>query len=172
MGEPEVTHRNKKPESGRVSSLLTIAANLGVIVGLVLVILQLNQNEKMMRAQTRHDIAMGIVDQLRDTANNPQLAELAVRLNNVGELTPVERYQVQLRFGALLRIWEDEHYQYRMGLYDEEEFVHERNNWRGVLENNKGLAVVWCRSRANYSSEFAADINRLLPPGACDATQR
>ena len=57
-------------------------------------------------------------------------------------------------------------------LYDEEEFVHERNNWRGVLENNKGLAVVWCRSRANYSSEFAADINRLLPPGACDATQR
>jgi len=156
----------------RVSGWLNLAANLGVLGGIVLVILQLNQNERMIRAQTRHDIAMGIVDQLRDTANNAQLADLTMRTNGGAVLTPGERLQIQLRAGALLRIWEDEHYQYRMGLYDEEEFVHERNNWRGVLAGNPSIRQVWCRNSSNYSSEFAAEVNALLAPGACEATQR
>jgi len=156
----------------RISAWLTLAANLGVLGGIALVILQLNQNERMIRAQTRHDIAMGIVDQLRDTANNQQLAELGVRGNAGAELTPAERIQTQLRYGALLRIWEDEHYQYRMGLYDDEEFVHERNNWKGVLASNRAAREVWCRSNRNYSAAFAAEVNALLAPGACEATQR
>src|SRR4029450_7461491 len=102
-----------------------------------------------------------------DTADNPQLAEISTRANAGGELTPAERFQVQLRSGALLRIWEDEHYQYRMGLYDDEEFVHERNNWKGVLATNPAIREVWCRNSENYSAEFAADVNELLAPGAC-----
>jgi len=172
-GAPRRTRDVKQPTTfDRVSGWLTLAANLGVLGGIVLVILQLNQNERMIRAQTRHDIAMGIVDQLRDTANNAQLAELSVRANAGAELTPAERFQSQLRTGALLRIWEDEHYQYRMGLYDDAEFVHERNNWKGVLAANRGLREVWCRNRDNYSAEFAAEVNALLAPGACEAAQQ
>ena len=172
-GDSRRTRTERQPTSfERISGWLTLAANLGVLGGIVLVILQLNQNERMIRAQTRHDIAMGIVDQLRDTANNSQLAELSMRANAGAELTPAERFQAQLRVGALLRIWEDEHYQYRMGLYDEQEFVHERNNWRGVLASNQGIREVWCRNSGNYSAEFAAEVNALLAPGACEATQR
>jgi hypothetical protein len=156
----------------RISAWLMLAANLGVLGGIALVILQLNQNEKMMRAQTRHEIAMGIVDQLTQTASNSQLADVGVRANAGAELTPVEQYQHQLRTGALLRIWEDEHYQYRMGLFDEAEFVRERNNWRGVLATNLGIREVWCRNSENYSAEFAAEVNRLLAPGACATEQR
>jgi hypothetical protein len=155
----------------QISTWLTLAANLGVLCGIVLVILQLNQNERMIRAQTRHEIAMGIVDQLRDTANNPQLAGLAVRANAAEELAPADRMQVQLRAGALLRIWEDEHYQYRMGLYDETEFVHERNNWRGVLASNRSIREVWCRNRGNYSAAFASEVNALLQQGACGGSR-
>ena len=43
---------------------LTIGANLGVLIGLLLLIAELNQNRDMMRAQVRHDLAMGIVDLL------------------------------------------------------------------------------------------------------------
>lgn len=157
------------PAIERIGPWLTLLANLGVLGGIVLVIVQLNQNERMTRAQTRHQIAMGIVDQLRESATNPQLADLVMRSNSGGPLTPTERLQVQLRAGALLRIWEDEHYQYRMGLYDQAEFVHERNNWKGVLATNPSIRNVWCRSRGNYSGEFAKELNGLLEPGACRA---
>jgi hypothetical protein len=156
----------------RASAWLTLAANLGVLGGIVLVILQLNQNERMIRAQTRHDIAMGIVEQLTQTASNAELVDVSTRSNAGEELTPAEQFRFQLRTGALLRIWEDEHYQYRMGLFDEAEFVRERNNWKGVLATNPGIREVWCRNSKNYSAEFAADVNGLLAPGACAATRR
>ena len=36
----------------------------GVLIGLLLLIAELNQNRDMMRAQVRHDLVMGIVDLL------------------------------------------------------------------------------------------------------------
>ena len=41
---------------------LTLGANIAVLIGIVLVIVELTQNREMMRAQTRHDMAIGIVD--------------------------------------------------------------------------------------------------------------
>ena len=163
-----------QPPTGveRIGTWLTLVANLGVLAGLVLVILQLNQNERMIRAQTRHEIAIGIAQLLMDTAGNPQLNELIVRDNEGAELTPAEAYQVQLRLNALFRLWEDEHYQYRMGLYDEAEFARERNTWKGVLQANHGVLVFWCGNRANFSAEFAAEMNGLLGQRVCDAGSR
>ena len=173
MAEGANSRAARKPANRfeRISGWLTLAANLGVLGGIVLVIVQLNQNERMIRAQTRHEIAMGIVEHLSAAASNPQLAEASVRYNEGGELTPVEQYQVQLRIGALLRLWEDEHYQYRMGLYDEEEFARERDNWRDVLRTNRGILTIWCRNRGNYSAEFAAEVNRLIDQRACEAAR-
>jgi hypothetical protein len=159
--------------SGRLGGWLTLAANLGVLGGLVLVVLQLNQNEKMMRAQTRHEIATGIAQLLMDTAGNPQLNEVMVRSNSGARLTPAEAYQVQMRLNAIFRLWEDEHYQYRMGLYDETEFTRERNTWKGVLLTNPGVLEFWCRNnKGNFSAEFARDMNGLIEPGTCAAAQR
>jgi len=153
----------------RLTAWLTLAANLGVLAGLVLVILQLNQNEKMMRAQTRHEIASGIVELLTTSATSPQLAELIVRNNQGGKLTPAEQYQVQLRINALFRLWESEHYQYRMSLFDEEEFARERIAWKNALATNRGLRVQWCRTSGTYSPAFAKDMNGLLDPRECAA---
>ena len=163
-----------QPPTGveRIGAWLTLVANLGVLAGLVLDILQLSQNERMIRAQTRHEIADGIVELLADTAGNPHLADIAFRGQQGEALTPVEQFQFQLRIGALLRIWEDEHYQYRMGLYDEAEFARERNTWKGVLQANHGVLVFWCGNRANFSAEFAAEMNGLLGPRVCDAGSR
>ena len=66
-----------------------------------------------------------------------------------------------------VRIWEDEHYQYRMGLYDEAEFTHERENWKAVLRSRPGPIALWCRSSGNYSTEFSKEINGLLKSRAC-----
>ncbi len=48
------------------------------------------------------------------------------------QLTDDEHLQFQLRSNALLRYWEDVHYQYRLGLYDEVEYERQK----AALEGN------------------------------------
>jgi hypothetical protein len=62
-----------------------------VLGGIALVLLQLNQNERMIRAQTRHEIAAGIVQLLADTRGNQQLSDVLVRNNQGDVLTPTEQ---------------------------------------------------------------------------------
>ena len=82
-----------------------------------------------MRAQIRHELAMGIVDLLQAPANNDQLADVLYRGKSGEELTPTELFQVELRTNALFRYWQDVHYQYRVRLYDDTEFAKQRDAW-------------------------------------------
>lgn len=123
----------------------------------------------MTRAQTRHELSSTIVTILSDTANNPQLASVIYRGSRGLPLTPVEQFQFEVRSNALLRYWEDVHYQYRMGLYDEEEFDRHRDAWAATIRQSKGFVEYWCRVRQLYSAAFANELNRLLPTGACAA---
>ena len=72
----------------RLNRWLTLDANNGVLIGIILLIVELDQNRNMVRAQTRNAIA----------------AE---------GLTPDERFQYGLRTVAWFRFFENVHYQYR-----------------------------------------------------------
>ena len=153
----------------KISSLISLAANVVTVTGLVIVVVQLYENQRMMRAQTRHELASTIVTILSDTANNPQLANVLYRGARGLPLTPVEQFQFEVRSNALLRYWEDVHYQFRMGLYDEEEFDRHRDAWAATIRQSKGFVGYWCRVRQLYSPAFAKEMNALLPSGACSA---
>ena len=99
--------------SERLTRWLTLYANVGVLIGIILVIVELDQNRKTMRAQTRHELSMGIVDLLQTPATNEQLADVMYRAAAGLELTPPEQLQYEMRTNALFRSWEDVHYQYR-----------------------------------------------------------
>jgi len=156
---------------GRASEWLTLAANIGVIIGLVLVILELNQNQTMMRAQTRHELSTTLVELLLESATNQQLSSVMYRASQGQEVTPEELYQFRMRSNALLRYWEDVHYQYRLGLYDEEEFSRQRLVWRNSLTTAPGFRKEWCDTRQWYSTEYAAEMDSMLPEGACAAAE-
>ena len=129
--------------------------------------MELDQNRDMMRAQIRHELAMGIVDLLQVPATNEQLADVLLRGISGEELTPTEAFQYELRTNALFRYWEDVHYQYRVGLYDDVEFARQRDAWGESLTQSRRSVEYWCRVRGLYSPEYALEMNSLLPDGAC-----
>ena len=151
----------------KISSSISLAANVVTVAGLIIVALQLYENQRITRAQTRHELASTIVTILSDTANNPHLASVIYRGSKGLPLTPVEQFQFEVRSNALLRYWEDVHYQFRMGLYDEGEFDRHRDAWAATIRQSKGFAEYWCRVRQLYSPAFANEMNALLPSGAC-----
>lgn len=155
-------------ESNRLAQWLTIGANLGVLIGLLLLIAELKQNQDMMRAQIRHELAVEIVNLQQTLASNAQLADVLYRGISGEELTPTELFQFETRTNALFRYWEDVHYQYRVGLYDDTEFARQREAWRGSMQRSQLSQNYWCRVRLLYSPEFAAEIDGLLAAGACE----
>lgn len=156
----------------RLSGWLALGANLAVLAGLVLVFVQLNQNERMLRAQTRHELSMGIVQLLQESAANEHLADVLVRGNAGEPLNPADGYAYDTRLNALLRYWEDVHYQYRMGLYDEDEFARQRLAWRTSFTGRARAVAYWCRVRDLYSAEFAKELDGMIGPQACGAPRQ
>lgn len=154
-------------DSDQLTRWLTLGANFGVLVGLLLLIVELNQNRDMMRAQIRHELAAGIVDILQVPASNEQLADVMYRAHSGEELTPRELFQFQLRTNALFRYWEDVHYQYREGLYDATEFEKQRDAWKASMTNSVRGQDYWCQVRTLYSPEFMVEMDGLLGADAC-----
>lgn len=148
----------------RLIQLIALAANCVTILGLVLVILQLQQNRTLMRAQVRHELASTIVDLLNSTANNSQLAGILRRGARGEQLTEDEQLQFRMRWNAILRYWEDVHYQFRLGLYDEVEYSKQKAAWKATFADSVGFVKYWSEVRSLYSPRFAAEIDGLLPP--------
>lgn len=110
----------KKIEPGQAVAIL---ANVGVIVGIAFLAFELQQNRDMMRAQTRNEVSQGIVNLMMLVAENGELANLRRRADAAEDLTGDEANRYSLHSRALFRYWENVHYQYRLGVYDEKEFT-------------------------------------------------
>ena len=72
-----------------VNRWMNLAASVGVIAGLFLLAFELQQNREMVRAQTRNDIALGVMDMMALSASNPQLASVHRRGDAVAYCHPV-----------------------------------------------------------------------------------
>jgi len=156
--------------SDRLARWLTLIANIGVLIGIILLIVELDQNRDMMRSQTRNDISRGIADFLLVGGSDTQVASLRRRAEAGEKLTPDEDIQYYLMLAANLRIWENIHYQYRHGTFDDSEFDGERATWRIIINGNKYFPTAWCRTRTYYSTEFSTEIDQLLENNPCTSS--
>jgi hypothetical protein len=134
---------------------LHLIASVGVIAGILLLAYELNQNRDMMRSQTRNELSQGVIELLTFAANDAEFQNLVRRGRAGEELSEDEQWQVGRLYLGWFRYWENVHYQYRNGLYDEDEFIQQRGAIRGVLTTGPGVARYWCQVRANAAIERA-----------------
>jgi hypothetical protein len=151
----------------RVNRWLSFLANVGVLCGLLLLVLELNQSRDMVRAQTRNDVAMGIVELMSLLATDPELANVARRGDAGEELSPDEQFRYRSFQVARYRYYENVHYQYRQGLYDEMEFAKQKEAWKSYAARSPGSARIWCEMRGFFSPEFVADVDLSLGGEKC-----
>lgn len=145
-----------------VNRWLVLGANVGVILGLLLLAFELNQNREMMRAQTRNEIASGFLQLSGLPMANSQLANVIVRGDAEGELSADEYFQYRRFVIATYRYYENVHYQYRQGLYDEAEFSKQKEAWRSYASRAPGAVALWCELRTSFSAEFVEDMSAMI----------
>ena len=154
----------KKIDLGQTLQLL---GNAGVIVGILLLVYELNQNRQMMQAQTRNAISETIVDRLLGEADNPDLAAINLKAEAGEIMTALEARRYQLIWQATFRYWENVNYQYRNGLYDDSEYLAHREAWRQIASAPR-VRDLWCERRSRYADEFVAEMDGLLGESRCD----
>jgi hypothetical protein len=150
----------------RVNQYLQTGANVGVILSILFLALQISRTENVMKAQTRSTLASQSSTLLFGEADSGDLANIVRRSYDKEELTADERFRLDRLLQAYFRHWESTHYQYRVGLFDEEEYTRLREAWRVRLAR-PGVADFWCSGRSAYSAAFVKAIDGLLE-GKCD----
>ena len=134
----------------------------------MLVVLELQQNRDMMRAQIRNELGQEIIDVMGLAAGNKEFAEIIVRATAGGAITPAERIMLDMRSEAIFRYWENVHYQHRAGMYDESEFSKHLATMREVIVNrDKQIAGYWCGNRQFFSDPFRVKYDAALPANIC-----
>ena len=150
----------KKIDLGQLVGLI---ANLAVLIGILLLVVELRQNQITVQAQARAAVAQGFNEHVYHVTADPEISSLWRRGGDGEELTPDERSRWTLLVVAMFRYYENVHYQYRQGLYSEDEFRGQREAWRNVVFRAVGVRGQFCRSKLQFSTEFVAEIEALLP---------
>jgi hypothetical protein len=151
----------------RKRSMGQFFAAASVVLSLLFVGWEIRQNTALARAQTRNELSISLVELLSESAGNSQLMSILRRANDGENLTLDETSQFRERQAAMFRYWENVHYQYRRGLYEESEFSRQREAWRRYVNQSAAVAQAWCGIRDVMAIEFAAEVDGLLENYRC-----
>ncbi len=148
-----------------VGQTIAISANVGVLIGLILLLLELDQSSTMVRGQTRNDVASELIGLMSQVAGDPELSDLLHRAEIGAELTPEEMQRFNHRQIAMFRYFENVYYQYSLGLYDEAEFAAQKEAWRDYGEPARNK--FWCQYQHTLSPSFREEMAALIVPNGC-----
>ena len=154
-------------DTDRLNKWLTLGANFGVLVGIMLLIMEIDQNRQAIQAQTRNDIAQGAIGVVSLAIDNPHLADILVRSNRGEDISESEAYILDSRSETIFRYFENVHYQYRLGTYDEGEFSRQMVTMKVVATNTPSLRRYWCANASMFSEEYERAANEIFGNEFC-----
>lgn len=159
--------------STRLQSWLSIGANFGVLLGLILLIIELRQNSDLLKAEIHQSRSDSFASNRVETADSEFLLPAIVKFEELGgpsnpksvhELDSVDKARVRMYYASRLQEYDNLYLQYRSGLLDED-FYSIR-----VVNTVKYLAPLWSelalirlgQENPRVTRAFAAEVERIL----------
>jgi hypothetical protein len=152
-----------------VNKWLTLSANVGVVIGLFLLLIEIDQNSDLLRAQIHQARSDAHVRMKEDSADSEYLLPAMEKFRLAGgvknmdamdALTPIEAARVSLSKEAAHQDYDNLFYQYQQGYLDEEFYQYR------VTPTIQELAPWWRKLDIFESSgrrpSFHAEIDRLM----------
>lgn len=131
---------------------VTILANVGVIAGIVLLAVELNQNNALLQNEARYNLQAARVDEIEQTVLNPDLADLWLKAVVGEELTVSETIRMQtMLLGRFVR-WEWYYEQYRNGLITQD--VLPIQAWRRIFSYGPLMVEIWEEQSTLLTPDF------------------
>lgn len=152
-----------------VNKWLTLGANVGVVIGLILLLIEIDQNSDLVRAQIHQARSDAHVWMKEDSADSEfllpalekfRLAGGSENMDAMDALTLIEAARVKLSMEAAHQDYDNLFYQYQQGYLDEEYYQYR------VTPTIKELAPWWRKldifESGGRRPSFDAEIQRLV----------
>lgn len=138
---------------------LNLAANIGVIGGLIFLAIEINQNNALLRSKTRQSL---VANDVASLTANLEHADVFVRLASQGALSAEDQLRLSFMYSLDMRNREFEYFQYMNGVLDEA-------SWQSyqqviVFNHSTELGKKWWDEigRGIVDPEFAVIVDALL----------
>ena len=152
-------------DAEKANRWLTLVANIGVLIGLALLIVELRQNQELVRAQIHQSRSDAWVASRFERADTEYVAPMLMKFFDAGypdnhnaldALSPVEQVRMHDILEAFHGDYDNLYYQYKQGFLDDE-FYNVR-----IAESIKNLAPYWRKRGISGRPSFEEEIDRIL----------
>ena len=144
-----------------INESVSLIANIGVIGSILFLGLEMQQNTEMMQSQTRNSIVENQLSVYDKMIENPELFDIADKRSANLDVRNAEWQQLQIFILSQLRIWENEFYQYQIGLYAAEEFEARKIWWGKIMRIPVNLQT-WRVEQETFYPDFRIYMTELL----------
>ncbi len=156
--------------SDRVNSWVAILANVGILAGLVLVAVELNQNTKQLSLELVWQVNERMMENNRAFFGDNPTPIYVKSIMNPEELT-FEEFQVASALVLnFLGVWEDRHYLYQAGLLGDEEWKRFIDDDISYTLGNRFAQEFWRATKHIFEPELVQYVDEILPEVDTDAS--
>ena len=148
--------------SDRVNSWLSLIASVGILVGLVLVAIELNQNTDQLRLQLVVQTTQKIFENNRDLLGDNPTSTIAKSITNPEDLT-YEEFLIASSFVLNgLNEWEDRFFIHEKGLISDRDWKRHIDHNIGWTLGNRFAQQYWQIAKSVFEKEFVQYIDQAL----------
>ena len=148
-------------DSIHVNKWLVLAANFGVLLGVVLVLYEIRQNSELMQIQIRQARADAAVVSNEQTFESAYIPTILITIQQGRELSDEDMVRFVAWFRSMNRNQENVLAQYRFGMLDEHIPQHIEDFARATIWQSKYSREAWQITKPGYSDEYVDFIESM-----------
>ncbi len=148
-------------DTDKLNSWLALAANLGVLVGIVFVVIEVRQNSEITRAQMTQSRADTAILLASEWGNSDYMPAIAEKIHLGDDLTYQEMLRYRTWVRAFLRNHQNNYLQYKNGYLRNYIPDSTAAAVRSIISNQYSRDY-WNESRINYSDEFVEFVDQAV----------
>ncbi len=148
--------------SDRVNSWLSLIASVGIMAGLVLVAVELNQNTDQLRLQLTFQANQKIFENNRDLFGDYLTSTFAKAITDPEDLTYEEFLTADSFVLNVLNEWEERFFIYEAGLISDRDWKRHIDEDIYWILGNRFAQTRWQTNKSSFESEFAQYVDQAL----------
>lgn len=149
-------------DADRLNNWLGIAANIGVLVGIVILAAEVRQNSEHLAVQLEFQTSQKIYENNRDFLDPDTARVFAKAITRPEEMSLDEVLKGSALILNLLGEWEERYFMYEAGLIDDAEWrQHVARNIEWTL-GSRFARVAWEAGKSGFEPDFTEHVDGLL----------
>jgi len=145
-----------------VNKWLTLSANIGVVIGLILLIVEIGQNTEMMRAQINQSRTDTALAEQHATYNSDYMPAILAKVRGGEELSDEEKIRYTTYFRAFNRNQDNNLWQYSQGYLGENLPRSIRSAVRYVVGGHDLGIETWHEQKHAYTDDYIAFVDAAI----------